>query len=82
MNSAIYEVIYCPEDDEYRVYCDICDKLSIEGFYKNNLNAQTHTNNKYKKIISNNTTQVNMDLLCEVCDRSIIENESEKKVPS
>ena len=25
-----YEVIYCPEDDGYRVYCDICDKLCIK----------------------------------------------------
>ena len=24
------EVIYCPEDDYYRVYCDIRDKLCIE----------------------------------------------------
>ena len=29
-----YEVIYCPEDDEYRVYCDICVNLCIEQFYK------------------------------------------------
>ena len=28
-----YEVIYCPEDDEYRVYCDVCDKLCIERYY-------------------------------------------------
>ena len=27
-----YEVIYCPEDNEYRVYCDICDELWIEKF--------------------------------------------------
>ena len=30
MLSYIYEVIYCPEDHEYRVYCEICDKLCIE----------------------------------------------------
>ena len=24
------EVIYCPEDGEYRVSCNICDKLWIE----------------------------------------------------
>ena len=24
------KVIYCPEDDEYRVYCDVFDKLCIE----------------------------------------------------
>ena len=27
MGSDKYEVIYCPEDDENRVYCNICDKL-------------------------------------------------------
>ena len=26
MDSDNYEVIYCPEDDEYRVYCKIFDK--------------------------------------------------------
>ena len=36
MDSDIYEVIYCPEDDEYRVYCEICDK--------NHLKSQTHFN--------------------------------------
>ena len=42
MDSDKYGVIYCPEDNEYRVYCDICDKLFIEGFYKNHLKSQTH----------------------------------------
>ena len=47
MNSESdnYGVIYCPEDDEYRVYCEICDKLCIERYYKNHLKSQTHTNN-------------------------------------
>ena len=45
MNSENQEVIYCPEDDEYRVYCDVCDKLCIERFYKNHLKSQTHLNN-------------------------------------
>ena len=29
----VIEVIYCPEDDEYRVYCEICDKLRIERYF-------------------------------------------------
>ena len=29
MNSDTQQVIYC-EDDEYRVYCHICDELCIE----------------------------------------------------
>ena len=32
-----YEVIYCPEDDEYRKYCDICDKICLERFYEKKL---------------------------------------------
>ena len=44
-----YEVIYCPEDDEYRVYCEICDTLCIERYYKNHLKSGTHTNNFYKR---------------------------------
>ena len=45
MDSDNYEVIYCPEDDEYRVFCDVCDNLCIERFYENHLKSQTHTNN-------------------------------------
>ena len=29
MNSENQEVIYCAEDDEYRVHCEICTKLCI-----------------------------------------------------
>ena len=49
MDSDNYEVIYSPEDDENLVYCEICDNLCIERFYKNQLKSQTHTNNKQKK---------------------------------
>ena len=45
MDSDNYEVIYCPKDDECRVYCEICDNLRIEPYYKNHLKSQTHTNN-------------------------------------
>ena len=41
-----YESIYCV-DDEYRVYCDVCDKFCIERYYKNHLKSQAHTNNFY-----------------------------------
>ena len=33
MNSENHQIIYC-EDGEYRVYCDVCDKLCIEPFIK------------------------------------------------
>ena len=55
MNSDInYEVIQCPDDDEYRVYCEICDKLCIERYQKNHLKSGTHINNIHKKQQSNN----------------------------
>ena len=31
----------CANDDESRVYCHICDKLSIELFYKFHLKSST-----------------------------------------
>ena len=49
MNSNNQLVIYCEDDGEYRVYCEICDILCIEQFYKNHLKSQTHTNNIRKK---------------------------------
>ena len=42
MNSENYEVIYCPEDDEYRVFCEVCDKLCIERLYKNHLKSHSY----------------------------------------
>ena len=38
-------VIYCEDDGEYRVYCNICDSLCIQRFYINHLKSQTHINN-------------------------------------
>ena len=47
--SIIYEVIFCAEEDEYRVYCEICDKLCIERYLKNHLKSGTHPNNSKKR---------------------------------
>ena len=44
-----YEVIYCEDDGEFRVYFDICDKLCIERFYKNHMKPQSFTNKFCKK---------------------------------
>ena len=44
-----YEAIYGADDDEYRIYCDVCDKHCIERYYENHLKSQTHTNNFYKR---------------------------------
>ena len=45
MDSDNQEVIYCANDDEYRVFCDICDNLCIQRFCKNQLKTRTHINN-------------------------------------
>ena len=44
-----YAVIYCPEHDEYRVYCKICDTLCIERFYKISLKSGTHIDSIQKR---------------------------------
>ena len=41
MHIENQEFIYCPEDGEFRVYCNICDLLCIERYYKNHLKSQT-----------------------------------------
>ena len=45
MDSEDYKAIYCEDDGEFRVYCDVCDNLCIERFYKNHLKSNTHLNN-------------------------------------
>ena len=47
-NSDNQQVIYC-EYGEYRVYCDICDNLSIERFYRNHLKSRNLINNIRKR---------------------------------
>ena len=44
MSSDNQIVNFC-EDGENLVYSDVCDKLCIERFYKNQLKSQTHINN-------------------------------------
>ena len=44
MNSDNQQVIYCEDEGEYRVHCEICDNLCIERFYKNHPKSKTHTN--------------------------------------
>ena len=34
MDIENQEVLYYEDDDEYRVYCEICNKLCMERFYK------------------------------------------------
>ena len=35
------EIIYSAVDDEYRIYCDICDKLCIGRYFKIHLKRGT-----------------------------------------
>ena len=49
MFSDNQQIIFCADDDEYRVYCAICETLCIERFYKNLLESKTHINNIRKK---------------------------------
>ena len=49
MNIGNQELLYRAGDGEDRVYCKTCDNLCTEGFYKNHLEPQSHTNDIYKK---------------------------------
>ena len=57
MNSDNQQVIYC-EDGEYRVYCDVCDNLCLERFYKNHLKSKTHLNNNRERKQLNKSFQI------------------------
>ena len=57
MNSENQQVFYC-EDGKFRVYCDICDELCIERYYKNQLKSKTHTNNIHKREQLNKSFQI------------------------
>ena len=57
MNSDEQLIVYCEKDNEFKVYCNICDNFCIQRFFKNHLKSQTHTNNiRKKKSISNIST--------------------------
>ena len=46
-----FEDIYRPEDYEFRIYCDVCDKTCKKRFYENHPKSKTHTNNNRRKIL-------------------------------
>ena len=37
MDRDNQEIIYCADDNEYRLNCIFCDKLCIDRFYNNHL---------------------------------------------
>ena len=41
--------IYCPDDNEYRIYCDICDNFAEVGFYNNHQKSRTHIYDTHKR---------------------------------
>ena len=49
MDSDNQLVSYCEDDGEYRVYCDACDNLCIERYFKIHKKSQTHMNNYRKR---------------------------------
>ena len=49
MDIENQEVFYCADDGEYRVYCEFCEKLCSQQFFKNHLKSQTLSNNIRKK---------------------------------
>ena len=49
MDIENQEVFYCEDDGANRVFCEICDKLCRERYYKNPLKSGTHTNNFHKR---------------------------------
>ena len=51
MDSENPQAFYCEDDGEFRVYCDTCDRLCKERFYKNHLKSQTHTNKIREKTL-------------------------------
>ena len=61
MDSDNQEILYCADDDEYRVYCEVCDKLCMERFYKNHLKSQTQTNNKHTRKSFQTISQTSSD---------------------
>ena len=69
-------VFYCDDDGECRLYCNLCNKIPIERFFKNHLKSQTHNNNirrreQLSKFFQNAPIQMNMDYFCDVRDKTI-----------
>ena len=59
MDIENQELIYCADDGEYRVFCDICDNLRIKRFHKSHLKSQSHTNSIYERHRLNNKNKTN-----------------------
>ena len=47
MYKVNQEKIYYVDDDEYRVFCEFCDKLAIDRFFNKHLKCKTLINTFY-----------------------------------
>ena len=43
------EEVYCADDDDYRIYCNVCEKTSLYRHYNNRLKSWTHVNSFRKR---------------------------------
>ena len=43
------EKVYCADENEYRIHCDVCDKFAIIKSHNNHLKTQTLISNLYRK---------------------------------
>ena len=55
MDNDIKEKVYCDDNGENRIYCNVCDKLAIDRYYNNHLKSQTQMNNFRERQQFNNT---------------------------
>ena len=56
---------YCADDDTWRIYCDICDKLCVDRYYNNHLTSGTHINNINKRQrLSNLNMKIQHETFC------------------
>ena len=49
MDSDNQEQIYCADDNEYMIYCDICDKICIDRYHNNHPKSRLLINIIHKK---------------------------------
>ena len=70
--NSNYEVICCPEDDEYRVYCDNCHNQGKERFFENHLKSQIQTNNIRTREQLHKSFQVNLFIYMNIKNHKAI----------
>ena len=49
MDNENQEKIFWADDNQNRIYCDICDKFAIYRYYNNHLKSPIHINNFRKR---------------------------------